>query len=121
MTDELAEIGACIDAYFEGMRTSTREPLERAFHPSAVVAGPDDGVLKTMSREDFVQLALKQPPAPDAPMAIQSIDVAGGIATARVEDEYLGRVFVDQLALVKLDGRWQILTKLWHVVRKVEP
>lgn len=110
---------ACIEAYFSGMAKSSRALLERAFHPDARIVGPDDGELKVMDREAFIELALRQDPVEELPAEVLSVAVDGDVATARVRDTYLGRVFVDHLALVRLDDEWRIYTKLWHMERRL--
>lgn len=108
-----------LEHYFEGLRTSKRAPLERAFHPDARIVGPDDGELKVMDLERFIVFALQQPPDPELEADVLSIDVHGHIASAIVRDIYLQRVFIDHLALVYIDGVWRIFNKLWHVERKL--
>lgn len=109
------DLKSCINAYVEGMAQSSRALTERAFHPDARIAGPDDGVLKSMDREAFVQLVSKQPPVESIPHEVLSVTTHGNIAQVILRDTYLGRVFIDHLALVRLDEQWRILNKLWHV------
>jgi hypothetical protein len=35
-------------------------------------------------------------------------------AHARVKDMYLPKRFVNELSFIKIDGRWQIIAKVWH-------
>ena len=35
-------------------------------------------------------------------------------AHARVKDVYLPKRFVDDLTFVLVDGKWQIVSKVWH-------
>ncbi|MCA0343828.1 MAG: nuclear transport factor 2 family protein, partial [Proteobacteria bacterium] len=35
-------------------------------------------------------------------------------AHARVKDVYLPKRFVDELTFVLIDGKWQIVAKVWH-------
>ena len=118
-SEELGAIGACIDTYCEAMRRGSAALVEEAFHEDARIAGPDDGALAQMSRGDFAELVADKGPHPDLDERILGVSVDGGVATARVADSYLGRRFIDHLALVKLEGRWRIYTKLWHVERRL--
>ena len=46
---------------------------------------------------------------------IVSITIASPTtAHARVKDIYLPKRFVDDLTFVLIDGRWQIVSKVWH-------
>jgi len=47
---------------------------------------------------------------------IASIDVEGTIATARVElDNWTGHKFTDMFTLLKTDGQWQIVNKVFYL------
>ena len=48
--------------------------------------------------------------------SIANIDVEGTIATARVElDNWTGHRFTDMFTLLKTDGRWQIVNKVFYL------
>ena len=114
-----AEIRACVDAYLDGMARCSRPLLERAFHEDSRVVGPDDGHLRVMDREAFVRLVLRQSPVVAIEAEVLEVLVDGAIASVRLRDTFLNRVFIDHLALVELDGVWRIYTKLWHVERRL--
>lgn len=120
MSDETA-LRETIDDYFLGLYHSDADRLGRAFHPDARIAGPDEGELKEMDLRQFIDFAAAQPAAADRgdafEMEILDIHIDGDIASVRVADNYIGRRFIDHLALVRIDGRWQIYSKLWHVDR----
>jgi len=112
-----------VEDYFQGLYRSDMERLRRAFHANARIAGPDDGVLREMNLEQFITFAAQQPSAADAgeplDMRILDVDIAGDVATVKVVDSYIGRRFIDHLSMVRLDGRWWIYNKLWHVERRL--
>ena len=70
--------------------------------------------------EYFPVVAARQPPASrNEPRSdeIVAISFAGPVtATARVACAFAGRSFTDCLTLIKLDGRWQIISKVFHFV-----
>ncbi len=50
---------------------------------------------------------------------IVSIDFSGpGTAFAKVECQIPPRYFTDYLTLLKVDGRWQVISKSFHTVTK---
>lgn len=122
--DDETGIRQAIEHYFQGLYHSDVDRLERAFHPNAWIVGLDEGVLKEMTLRQFLAFASAQPAAGKAgesfDMEILQIQVDGDIASARVADTYIGRRFIDHLALVRLDGEWRIYNKLWHVERSVD-
>ena len=76
--------------------------------------------LMQQSVADFSTFVGSQQPsakAKDEPILLEtlSVEIAGDTAVARVRDGYLGLTFLDTLSLLRVDGRWQIYNKLFHV------
>ena len=119
MNDEL-QIQAVIQTYFDCMFESSAEKARVAFHPSARITGYLEDGLHEMSVEDFAGFVASQQPSPkengeSARLDILSIEIAGDTAVARIRDDYLGLTFLDTLSLLRVDGRWSIYNKLFHV------
>lgn len=45
---------------------------------------------------------------------ILQLDHAGDAAMVKVELRYPAVTFIDYLSLLKIDGRWQIVNKIFH-------
>ena len=45
-------------------------------------------------------------------------EIAGQTACVMVRDGYLGMTFLDTLSFLKVDGRWKIYNKLYHVEKE---
>ena len=119
MSDE-QQIRATIQTYFDSMYQSSPDKVRDAFHPDAKVTGYLEDGLHEMSVEDFAGFVASQQPSPEQKgetvrLDILGIETAGSTATARVRDDYLGLTFLDSLSLIKIDGRWSIYNKLFHV------
>lgn len=119
MSDE-AMIRDVIQTYFDCMYESDSGKAVAAFHPSARVTGYLEGELHEMSVSDFAGFVASQLPSPKdqgvAPrLDVLSLDIAGNTATASIRDDYLGLTFLDSLSLLKVDGKWSIYNKLFHV------
>ncbi|MGB0637550.1 MAG: nuclear transport factor 2 family protein [Gammaproteobacteria bacterium] len=115
-----ASIVTLIRTYFDSMFESSKNKVDAAFHPNAVIAGIFDGKFVEMSREEFGQFVERsQPSAKEngdiARLDIISIDIAGNTAVALVRDDYLGSTFLDTLSLIKLHDQWSIYNKLFHI------
>jgi hypothetical protein len=55
-------------------------------------------------------------PAPGTRANIVAIDVVETVATVRLElDEWSGRRFTDMFTMVKSDGQWKIMNKVFHL------
>lgn len=118
---EVKSIRETLEHYIEGLRTGDVDLLQKAFHPEAIMTGylgPDPMVIPIQGLYDLVS-DNEAPADGDAPFAaaIQSVDVTGSTATAVVTEQgYLGHDFQDSFQLLKLDGRWQIMAKLFTTV-----
>lgn len=119
MNDEQL-IRAVIQTYFDGMYESSADKIRAAFHENATLAGYLPDGFHQMPAGDFAGFVASQQPSPKAAGApirldVVSLDIAGNTAVARVRDDYLGLTFLDTLSFIKVDGRWSIFTKLFHV------
>ena len=119
MIDE-DDIRRTIQTYFDCMYESSAEKARTAFHPEARITGYLEDGLHQMTVDEFAGFVASQQPSPKeqgapARIDIESLDIAGQTAVARVRDDYLGMTFLDTLSLISVDGAWQIYTKLFHV------
>ena len=117
--DARGEVVLALDDYFDGLHHSDTVRLRRAFHPAALYACATDGslLLRTMDEYFPVVDARPSPASRGEPRhdRIVSIEFAGPVtAFARVECAIAPKAFVDFLILVRLDGRWRILSKVFH-------
>jgi hypothetical protein len=118
-------VGAEFDAvravaveYLEGMIWGQTGRVTAVFHPKAIQVGHFNGTLEFFSRQEFVdslQDATVEPVGSPYRAEIQSIEVTGTIAVVRLTDSCFGADFTDYLVMVKDAGRWQIITKAFHV------
>jgi len=119
--DVLAKV---LGDYFEGLYRSDTTILARVFHPRALYACATDGTLLRLDMGEYFPVVDKRPsPASRGEKRndrILSIEFAGPVtAFARVECSIGEKFFTDLLTFVFLDGRWQIMAKVFHFdVRK---
>ena len=119
MTDE-QEIRDVIQVYFDCMFESSSDKAQQAFHPNAKITGFNRGELQEMTVETFATFVASQQPSAlekgEQPVLdVLSLEVAGDTAISRVRDDYLGVTFLDTLSFLKVDERWQIYNKLFHI------
>jgi hypothetical protein len=116
---ELASIHQVLDLYIDGVRQGRVETLREAFHPQAVMfgwKGADLFVTPIQGLYDYVAAT----PAPDAsgePVAfsLTSLQVTGNAAAVTLAmDAYHAHDFTDYFQLLKIEGRWWIVSKLFH-------
>lgn len=105
--------------YFDGLHNSDTTILKRVFHPSAQYASATDGMLLLRTMDEYFPIVDARPSPASRGEArrdrILSIEFAGPVtAFARVECAIAPKLFTDFLTLVKLDGRWRIIAKVFH-------
>lgn len=119
MTAELQAITELLGTYFDGLAHSDTQRLGRVFHPAARYVTATAEPLVTWSMEEYFPVVDARPAPADRGEAradrIISVEMAGPVtALARVECRIAPRSFTDLLTLVKVDGRWQIISKVFH-------
>lgn len=112
--DEAAVRGV-IEKYFAGMVTGSPETLAEAFDPEAFLIGRGRGEPVRISFERWAPGMDEPFENPEAYVnRIASIDVNGDAAVAKTVLEWPDVRYVDYLSLLKIDGRWRIVNKIWH-------
>jgi len=117
-TSDLELITQTVEHYFQGMYHSDTERLKKAFHPEAYLFGYFQGAFTHASANDWFEMVKQRPaPAKDGEpydMRIVSIDLTGEVAVVKVADLYMDLRFTDYLTLLKVDGEWLIVNKVFH-------
>ncbi|NQV22366.1 MAG: nuclear transport factor 2 family protein [Rhodospirillales bacterium] len=118
--DDKQLIQQTIQVYFDSMYCASKDKVNEAFHPSAMITGEFGGKFTEMTRDAFGDFVASQQPSPKdkgekARLEILNIDIAGPTAVTRVRDDYLGFTFLDTLSLVKNGDQWSIYNKLYHI------
>ncbi|MEM1449399.1 MAG: nuclear transport factor 2 family protein [Planctomycetota bacterium] len=105
--------------YFDGLFASDVESLGRALHSEARYVDALRAPLHPLSVDEYLPIvADRESPASRGEARrdrIVSIDFAGdSAAIARVECSIGPRAYTDLLTLVREDGRWAIVSKVFH-------
>ena len=114
------QIKACVERYYESLCASSSDGVHSVFHDNARITGYLPDGLHQMTRDEFAEFVAAQQPSPEASGAekmleILSCEIAGETAGVRLRESYLGMVFIDTFAMLKVDGEWVIYNKLFHV------
>lgn len=117
--DRYGEVVAVLGTYLDGLYQSDTGRLAAVFHPAARYVTPTGGTLVDLSLGEYLPVVADRPsPAAKGEARrdrIVSVEFAGpDAAFARVECAIAPRVFTDLLTLVRVDGRWQIIAKVFH-------
>ena len=105
-----------VQHYIDGAKSGRGDDMKPAFHEKATIfgyVGPDMVADPIQALFDWND---ENGPATDLEARIASIEVSGTVATARVEaDNWTGHRFTDLFNLLKVDGEWKIINKVFHM------
>ena len=112
---DIEAISSVIQTYAEGGRKGDAAIMKAAFREDATIHGYLGGGLLAGPIQILFDWVAESPPAQDLEANIVNIDLAGTVATARVEIiGWLGHRFTDQFTLLKENGAWTITSKVFH-------
>jgi hypothetical protein len=103
--------------YFEGVRNSDTAAAHKAFHPVAKMYFVRDGKIGERTIPDWLAAIAEHAPKPARPdkyrRRILDVDVTGSAAAAKIQLDYADAVLTDYMSLLKVDGRWVIVGKIF--------
>jgi hypothetical protein len=101
--------------YVDGARSGRSEDMKPAFHKDATIYGHDGPELFAGPIQKLFDWDDENGPASEIRAQIVSIDVIETIAAVRLElDNWTGIRFSDLFTLLKIDGEWKIINKVFH-------
>ena len=114
--DDRDGIAAAIQHYLDGAVSGSSETMSLAFHEGATIYGYIGPDLFGGPIQGLYDWHDQNGAASELESRIANIDIEGTIATARVElDNWTGHKFTDMFTLLKTDGRWQIINKVFYL------
>lgn len=110
---DLQLVEKTLNFYLEGGTNNDFETLKKAFHPTATMKFIGDEY-KEVNALEFFEKGMKPGPKQDRITRIVSVSVTGNAANAQLEIEYPTFMFIDYMNLLKIDGQWQIVGKIFY-------
>ena len=110
---ELQLIEKTLNYYLEGGTNNDFETLKQAFHPTATMKFIGEEYTEVNAIE-FFKSRMKPGPKQKRATRIVSVNIAGNAASARLEIEYPSFMFIDYMNLLKIDGEWKIVSKIFY-------
>ena len=105
-----------IEHYVDGAISGQGERMKPAFHGDATIQGYVGPDLFAGPIQKLYDWNDGNGPASGLEARIVSIDVVGTVASVRVEsDNWTGHRFTDFFNLLKMDGQWKIMNKVFHL------
>ncbi len=105
-----------VQHYIDGAISGKGADMKPAFHPDATIYGYIGEDLFAGPIQKLFDWNDENGPAKDLVAKFADIDIAGSVATVRLElDNWTGHKFTDLFTLLKVDGTWKIMNKVFHL------
>lgn len=115
MVKDYQEIKDVVMLYVNGCATGDVELAKKAFHKDAIMYGYLNDELCAGSIDALYAAISQLGAAPETKYEMDVMEVVGTAATVRVVlEDWHGLAFTDFHSLVKMDGKWQIVAKIFH-------
>lgn len=116
--DDRSAIEKTVTTYFDGLYEGDADKLASVFHETSALTYEQDGKLVVLPRDAWLK-AVRERPSPKAKSlarddAIVSIDQSGPTTSfVKVKCQIPPRYFTDYLNLLKIDGKWWVVQKVF--------
>lgn len=120
--DEIEQItNALVGYYVQGHAQYDPDHYKQVLHPDWKMFHLVDGDLEIVDRDEFCCWYEPQNRDPELvwEYEVLSLDLARDSAHAKLQLENQKVRYIDHLNLMKIDGRWWIVHKIYHQVDKV--
>jgi putative lumazine-binding protein len=120
---ENAAVRIPLEYYIKAHATGDPEYARRAFHTEGNMIWIREGKYTSEPLDSFIKRAFTGKPAADEDKRkegrrIESVDIAGNAAVARIILDYPTVKFVDYMTLLKINGEWKIVNKSFYAEPK---
>ena len=105
-----------VQRYIDGAKSGKGNDMKPAFHEDATIFGYVGEDLFAGPIQRLFEWNDANGPAATLQAQITNIDLIGTVATVRLElDDWSGYRYTDLFTLLKVDGEWKIMNKVFHV------
>ena len=107
---------ATAQKYVDGLRVGSVERVAEAFHNDAVMYGFTNGELLGGSIKNLFDFVRKNGKAAEITTRLDVLAITPTTAVVRVdmEKDAIGADYNDYLTLIKIDGVWKVIAKVYH-------
>jgi len=115
-SSEAAAARVPLEDYIKGHETGKGDYMRKAFYADAKIMAFRDGKLVNLTLEEFASRMSGQPAADESQRKrrIDSVEITGNAGIGKITLEYPTVTFTDYMSLLKIDGTWKIVNKVFH-------
>ena len=112
---EEAQVRSVVESYLQNLKFNDVESLRKAFWPDAKLYFVDKkGGLGQLSQTQwYAMFAGSAGKEEKGDLKIAALEVTRDIASVKVVENYPGSRYIDYLSLVRFDGAWKIVNKIY--------
>lgn len=116
-TSDFDEIIATVQRYVDGLKIGKSADVANAFHKDAVMYGFTNGKLLGGPIKNLYDFVDENGTAPDIKVRLDILGITPTTAVVRVdmEKDAIGADYTDLHTLIKMDGKWQVIAKVYHM------
>jgi hypothetical protein len=117
---EEALVRQTVETYLHGLKFNDVASLRKAFYPEAkLFFVKKDGSLGQLTQEQWYKgFEASAGKEERGDLKVVSVDLTGNAASVKVREEYPNSIYTDYVTLLKLDGEWKIVNKVYVAERK---
>jgi hypothetical protein len=124
--DQIQPIASAINGYFDLMYEADDDRYLEVFHSTCLIHGIRDGKLTAWSASEFrdVMRSRPSPAAMKSPREQEILSIehtARELAAAKVRVRIGQICFIDHLILHRIDEKWLVTSKAFHIARVFPP
>ncbi len=109
-------VAKTLQHYIDGTKSGKGDDMRPAFHKDATIFGYAGADLFGGPIQQLFDWSDEKGPAAGLQARIASIDLVGTVAIVRLELTNLnGARYTDMFTLLKVDGEWKIMSKVFHL------
>lgn len=114
------DVLAAMEGYVSGLRTGNVAELKKTFHKDAIMYGHLGNDLSQGSIDNLYTYVEKFGAAPNIKTNLTVLHKTPTTAVVRIEMEHdaADEDFTDFHSLIKIDGEWKVVAKLFHLYDK---
>lgn len=119
-SDDATAVRRTVESYLHGLKFNDVASLKQAFWPEArLFFRSRDGHLGQLTQEQwYAGFAGSAGKEEEGELRIAALEVTRDIASVKVVEEYPKSRYTDYLSLLKFDGEWRIVSKVFTAERR---
>jgi hypothetical protein len=114
--DEQEGVRKPLNLYLLAHATGKGEYILQGFSPDAQIKFVREGKFTILTRDEFAARFNGKPADDEAKRKrrIAAVEITGNAATAKIVLDYPGVTLTDYMSLLKIDGEWKIVNKIFN-------